>query len=69
MGGGGVPGPPFPNLELQGVYLPQGPTWVTRDSGLLGRRRGISESTGGRWEGECPVSELEMDPQELPLKK
>lgn len=63
-----VLGPPSPTTRLQGVSLPQGTTWVTRDSDLLGRRE-ASESIRETWEGECPVSELEMGPQELPLKK
>lgn len=42
---------------------------MSRDSDFLGKRREVSEGTGGRWEGEDPASELEMGPQELPLKK
>lgn len=63
------PGSALHNHGLNGACLPQGPTWVTRDSDLLGRSGEASWELEGKREGECQEPELEMGPQELPLKK
>lgn len=44
-------GPYLSNHQLQGVSSPQGPTWATRDSDLLGRKREASEREKGDGRG------------------